>query len=76
MDDDISNINNVTRFRPYDGKNESQGKKRKKKKKHDDEDVQDEDEQDEDSVTNANIEDDKQGDSEGDDVGHNLDVDM
>ena len=72
MDDDISNINNITRFRPYDGKNESQGKgKRKKKKKPDDQDVQNED-----GMTDANGEDGEQGDSEGDDVGHNIDVDI
>ncbi|MGR3179097.1 MAG: hypothetical protein ACUZ8E_13680 [Candidatus Anammoxibacter sp.] len=87
MDDDISNINNITRFRPYDGKNEPQ-RKRKKKKKADDQVVQDEEEQDEYGVANGNMKDgedgdsvsdstgDSKGDSEGDEVGHNIDVDI
>ncbi|MGR3218439.1 MAG: hypothetical protein ACUZ8H_01295 [Candidatus Anammoxibacter sp.] len=72
MDDDISNINNITPFHPYDGKNEPQRKSGRKKKKHEDQ----EGVQDEDSITDTDTEESEHEDSDDDNVGHNIDVDM
>ncbi|MGR3317835.1 MAG: hypothetical protein ACUZ8O_05085 [Candidatus Anammoxibacter sp.] len=84
MDDNVSNINNITRFRPYDGKNDFRGKgKRKKKKNSDDKDLQDDN-----GMTNSDkkdverddykdgTENDAKNDAEDDDMGLNLDVDI